>query len=108
MLFKNARIQRAINLIKNYKREEKQPSKPDSFSYDSEWLKTDLPLIQEAAINAAADDKGFICINQDGLIEDTDYQVDVEKLNTKTLSSLFGEDCNLIKKNKKVIIQWDD
>ena len=107
MLFKNARIQRAINLIKNYKREEKQQkSKPDSFSYDSEWLKTDLPLIQEAAINAAADDKGFICINQDGHIEGTDYQVDVDKL--EHLSSLFGEDCIFIKKNNKVIIKWDD
>lgn len=108
MLFKNARIQRAINLIKNYKREEKKPSKPDSFSYDSEWLKTDLPLIQEAAINAAADDKGFICINQDGVIEDTDYQVDVKKLDNNHLSSLFGEDCKFIKKDNKVIIQWDD
>lgn len=109
MLFQNACFQRAINLLnKKLKREEKQKSKPDSFSYDLEWLKTDLPLIQEAAINAAADDKGFICINQDGLIEDTAYQVDVKKLDNNHLSSLFGEDCIFIKKDNKVIIQWDD
>lgn len=110
MLFQNACFQRAINLLnKKLKREEKrEKSKPDSFSYDSEWIKTDLPLIQEAAINAAANDKGFICINQDGLIENTAYQVDVKKLDNNHLSSLFGEDCELKKINERIIIQWDD
>lgn len=76
--------------------------------FDKDWINTDLPLIQIAAINAAAEEKGFICINQLGQILNTDYRVRINKNIIRLLSSLCGEDCIIKNEKNLTVLVWDE
>lgn len=77
---------------------------------EKEWLEFDLPLIQEAAINAAARDKQFISIDSSGHIEGTDYSITLSARALQLLSLLCDVDADVKKlnDNNKIIIKWDD
>ena len=76
---------------------------------EKEWLEFDLPIIQEAAINAAAQDKQFISIDSSGHIEGTDSSITLSARVMQILTLLCDMDAERKTiNNNKIIIQWDD
>lgn len=88
---------------------EKKFSLDDRLSQEeSNWIKTELIKIQDAAVDAAANDESYICIDQDGHIEGTEITVILISNFVDILKSDCGEDCEIINENNKLVLKWDD
>ena len=108
MFFKNALLERIIKTITASK-DNKIVVDNKLSEEEKEWLEFDLPIIQEAAINAAAQDKQFISIDSSGHIEGTDSSITLSARVMQILTLLCDMDAEIKTiNNNKIIIQWDD
>lgn len=79
---------------------------PDT--YLSSIEKEALEVIQQVSIDAAANNKTFIVIDDKGHIEGTDISVEMSPHYLDLLIKECGSDCAVIKNENKITLIWDD